>query len=137
MTPPAWLQQFADRVSEQIRAVDVLAPLGCHFFESPDQWEITLFVSATEILGGPQDGRRRVSRFFVDVQGVCNTFDHVESVTWQAQGLGAEDDLGPHLSVEGIFRGQAIWLRIPALTPRAFEPGRVADVHQRTWEEIW
>lgn len=136
-TPPPWLQSLADQVTLQMKAVEHLAPLGCHVFRSPEQWEVTIFASATEIIGGPKDGRHKPSRFFLDVQGLIALFDRVDCVAWQAQGLGPDDDVGPHLSLEGIYQGEPVWLRIPSLAPRGFPTGRQAYVHQQTWEESW
>lgn len=135
--PPEWLQELADGVATRILAVDVLAPLGCHFTCADEVWEITLFASSTEILGGPQDGGERVSRFHVDILPLFELFDSLESVYWQAQGLGFEDDLGPHLGIEGVVQGQRVWVRIPSLPPRGYSPGRQALVKKRSWEELW
>jgi hypothetical protein len=135
--PPEWLHQLADEVSASVCAVDVMSPLGCHIHRAQEHWEVTLFASATEVMGGPLDGKRRPSRFFLDIQGVTQVFDRIRSVVWQAHGLGASDDVGPHLSVEGDYRGHPVWLRIPALAPRQFPVGRIAHVHEATWEEVW
>lgn len=136
-SPPDWLREFADAIAEQIRAVDLLAPIGCHLFHAVDVWEVTLFVSSTEVIGGQHDGRERASRFFLDLQGVASVFDTVESFAWQAQDLGDDDDVGPHISVEGSYQGEAIWLRIPATAPPAFQPGRQANAYHHRWEETW
>lgn len=135
--PPEWLQDLTDRVAEAIEAVDVLAPLGCHYAETSEGWEITLFAASTEIIGGDQDGRRRPSRFFLDLDRVKSVFESVESYMWQAQGLGAMDDVGPHIAILGRYAGHPVWLRIPSVAPRQFPPGRRANVHQQNWEEVW
>ncbi len=135
--PPDWLQSLADEVANLFHAVDILAPLGCHYCQIDGTWEITLFASRTEIVGGAADGRHRTSRFHMDLKSLMGLFDEVESAYWQAQGLGAEDDLGPHLGVEGMYAGRRVWLRIPSQAPRRFPAGRHAFVHQESWEELW
>lgn len=117
--------------------MEALAPIGCHVHRSPDSWEVTLFVAATEVVGGSRDGKTCPSRFFVDVLGISRLFEKLQSVSWQAQGLGAEDEVGPHVAFEGVVHNESLWLRIPALAPRQFPPGRRAHVHQQLWEEIW
>ena len=99
--------------------------------------QVTLFASATEIIGGPQDGRVRPSRFHLDVKSLFDLFDEIDSAYWQAQGLGGGDELGPHFGIEGRYQGHHVWLRLPALPPKQFPPGRQAQVHERTWEELW
>jgi hypothetical protein len=135
--PPAWLQEFADAVAAHLHAVDVLSPLGCHVHQSAELWEVTLFASSTEMIGGSRDGQGRVSRFHVDLLGLTHLFDRIDSYHWQAQGLGAQDEVGPHISIIGRCHGQQVWLRIPSIAPKAFPPGRLAHVHQQTWEEVW
>lgn len=135
--PPEWMQPLADYVAAQFMAADVLAPIGCHFCEADGLWEITLFSSQTEIVGGSQDGGIRPSRFHLDLKNLVDVFDSVDSMYWQAQGLGYEDQLGPHVGIEGMFEGRRVWLRVLAIPPRQFPPGRQAVVQDRSWRELW
>lgn len=135
--PPEWIASLADQVSAQIIAVDFLSPVGCHFHQAEDAWEISLFASQTEILGGPQDGSRRPSRFHLDLKPLLEIFESVDAVYWQAHGLGRADELGPHVGVEGRYQGHQVWLRVLAHAPRQFPPGRRSLVHQGLWEELW
>jgi hypothetical protein len=96
-----------------------------------------VFASATEVIGGSRDGELRSSRFHVDVLGVCQLFDEIASVTWQTHRLGQRDDLGAHLSIEGQIQGESVWLRIPAVAPHPFAPGRLAHALTQQWEEVW
>ena len=61
LSPPDWLGEFADLATRAFHSQIPIAPVGCHFHrndeaESP-QWEVTLFVSSTEIFGGALDGQ--------------------------------------------------------------------------------
>ena len=135
--PPEWISQLADDVSAQLLAVDVLSPVACHFHRAEDEWEITLFASHTEVLGGPLDGLLKSSRFHFDIRPVLDLFDVVDSIYWQAQSLGDGDDLGPHLGIEGLYQGEQVWLRVLASPPQQFPPGRRALAHQGDWEDLW
>jgi hypothetical protein len=135
--PPEWLAEFTDRVTALIMAVDVLAPIGCHFCCEAGVWEVTLFAARTEVLGGPRDGQQRSSRFFLDLAGLTRLFDSVTAFHWQAHSLGKSDDLGAHVAIEGDVDGKPVWLRIPSHAPAMFDPGRVALMHDRRWEEAW
>jgi hypothetical protein len=136
-SPPEWLQQFADAVALQMHPVDLLAPVGCHFCQADDSWEIALFVSGTQIVGGKKDGVVRHSRFNVDVRAVVDLFSDVRSVSWQALPIGGDDELGPHLSIEGSCGGNTVWLRILSRPPKRFDVGRRAVVYDAAWEETW
>lgn len=135
--PPAWLKTFADAVALEMLPVDLLAPVGCHFCQIDGTWEVSLFVSSTEIVGGDQDGSLRFSRFQVDLKTVMNLFTEVAEVTWQALPLGPDDELGPHVAVHGNLAGQRVWLRILAQPPRRFGHGRRAVCYEASWEDTW
>ncbi|WP_373651257.1 MULTISPECIES: hypothetical protein [unclassified Schlesneria] len=135
--PPDWLSSFADDVTSCIRSHDDLAPLGCHFHDMDGIWEITLFASLTEVIGGPHDGRLRPSPFSVDVKPLLAAFSHVDKVTWQALRVDPSDELGPHLSIEGLVGTKPVWLRITSIAPERFEPGRHRLANQQAFKDIW
>jgi hypothetical protein len=136
-SPPIWLQELADGAAGCLTPVDLLSPLGCHFTQQDLLWEVTLFASRTEVVGGHRDGFERSSRFLVDVLALQRLFDEVEEVQWQPQRIGPDDDLGQHLSVVGRCAGEAVWLRILSRAPERFEAGRQARVYEMLWAEKW
>ncbi|MBS0263474.1 MAG: hypothetical protein JSS02_16150 [Planctomycetes bacterium] len=135
--PPPWIQELADAAALQMIPVDPLAPVGCHFCLAEGVWEITLFVSGTEVVGGSLDGRVQCSRFNLDVQAVCGIFTRVTDVSWQAHSLGDGDELGPHVAIEGIYDEHSVRLRILSFSPRRFPAGRRAEVYGPAWEDLW
>jgi len=137
--PHDWLERLANAVSRAFCAYEPLAPLGCHVHRDSDhgQWEVTLFVSSTEFFGGPRDGQVSVSRFMLDLRALINTFDDVETFYWQAHAMPEDDQLGPHLGIEGQFEGHDVWLRVTATPPSQFEPGRVINTVTNQIEHTW
>ena len=135
--PPEWLHELANAVAAQMLAVDMLAPIGCHFCEAEGKWEVSVFASNTQIVGGKNDGVLRASRFHVDMQGVTRLFSEIDKLIWQPVTLASDAEHGPHISSEGIFAGHHVALRILARAPRRFDPGRRAIVYEHLWEEIW
>lgn len=137
VVPPEWMTRFVNAVTECIYPHDVLSPLGCHYQQSNGVWEITLFASKTEIVGGPQDGLSYNSGFNIEVLALGKIFSQVETVSWQSQKLGPTDELGAHLSIEGIYDFKQVWLRITSNAPDRFEIGRRALINQEKIEELW
>lgn len=137
--PPAWLAETANRIATHIHGADPLAPIGCHYYrdELCDLWEVTIFVSFTETVGGELDGKLTRSRFSVDLKDWNDIFTEVHRFSWQAVSMGEGDDLGPHLSVEGRVGGNKIWLRIVADPPPQFQAGRIADVYGKDFHDCW
>lgn len=135
--PPEWLSHFADAVTVNILSHDLLPPMGCHFAYSKNIWEVTVFASRTEIVGGSEDGQTTDARLYVNVKEVLGLFSQVNEISWQTQPFGPYDELGSHLSIEGSHAGQMVWLRITAVAPDRFEVGRRAIVNRREFEEVW
>ncbi|MDO8945465.1 MAG: hypothetical protein Q7U75_19940 [Desulfobacterales bacterium] len=97
---------------------------------------MTLFAGSTEIVGGRRDGAVKLSRFSVDLKSIVEQFDQIG---WQSHGLGASrgDELGPHVSIEGLYQGQAVWLRVLAGAPQQFAPARRLFVHEGRSDDVW
>lgn len=139
--PPQWLAELTTVALKAFHSHNPLAPVGCHFHSNDQngaaQWEVTLFVSSTEIYGGALDGQCAYSRFMVDLKELVMAFDAVESCYWQAQTMADDDQLGPHVGVEGQFQGRSVWLRITAQPPDQFESGQVFDHHADEVQNSW
>lgn len=138
-TPPAWMQWFIDDVARGVLHQQQLSPLGCHYIHNSDDdvWEVTLFVSRTEIAGGPHDGLCMVPFLQVDVSAVMAAFDEHPRVCWQSGAADDDDQLGNHLSIEGVVEGRMVWLRLMAESPREFGPGRRVHASTGVIEDLW
>lgn len=117
---PRWLIEFVDRVAAEAMSLRAAGELGCHVFHNTghgcSEWEVTLFPDSMD-----ESGHVRLPWLFVysiDVAAVLSHFEIVTSCRWQTECFGDDDDLGAHLSVEGSYAGQAIWLRILSVQPR-------------------
>ena len=135
--PPEWAASLGDLLAEHFSTYEALSPLGCHICEADGVWEMTLFASRTEFQGGAQDGRQRAARFHLDLSGLLQHFDAIESAYWQALKLGEDDDLGPHIGIEGLYQGHRIWLRIPSQAPKQFPIGQRLLTNQQRLEDLW
>jgi hypothetical protein len=132
--PPEWLATLANEVAAQIEPLGPMGPLGCHYYPGPAGWEITVFAASTEVVGGPQDGRVLGARFEVNLKALISIFAEVTAMHWQSQTFGRQDELGAHLSIEGRYGEESVCVRIPAVSPQRFEPGR-QKAHRRRWYE--
>tara|TARA_R110002096_G_scaffold258894_1_gene452405 strand:+ start:1445 stop:1930 length:486 start_codon:yes stop_codon:yes gene_type:complete len=135
--PPQWIQDLTYDATEEIHAFDVLAPVGCHYHQIDSQWEVTIFASRTEVVGGPKDGTQTSSNFSLNLNGVYKLLDDVTEFRWQALPVDEADDLGPHVSLVGTRDGHPVWLRILAQAPVNFEPGRFISAYDGNWDEAW
>lgn len=135
--PPTFLRRLADAVLEGFVPFEATPPLGCHTYQAEDLWEMTLFVSSTELLGGARDGSRMSAVFAIDVMKVAAVFDEIEEISWQPHRIDDLDEIGAHLGMVGTYEGSRVWLRILAVAPEKFEPGRFADLKEMRFVDVW
>lgn len=138
-TAPEWLSELCDEVLEATCPLSPNPPWGCHMFwnELTSQWEVTIFASHTEVQGGAADGKRISSNFYLDLHALHEIFDEVHEFHWQALSQGEEDDIGAHISIDGTYHGDSLWLRVPSHAPECFEPGRVLNTTERELQNRW
>lgn len=134
---PQWLSEFADKIAVCLQPLEKMPPVGCHFAYHGGTWEVSLFVSPTEVVGGQFDGERYPGLFVLDLIDVLQVFDVVESAGWQPQPINEQDELCNHVSVEGYVGGHRVWLRILADSPERYAPGRYLNVADRSFLETW
>jgi hypothetical protein len=139
VNPPTWLRWFVNDVIRGIVDDCAIAPLGCHYYldSDLDTWEVTLFVSRTELWSGPHDGRPIPAPFQIDIFSVCAAFDTLPCIHWQTEKLAADDELGNHLSFEGIARGVNVWLRILRDAPEWADTGRLVHAGTGQIQDAW
>lgn len=137
--PPAWLRWFSNDAARGIIADEFHAPIGCHFFHNAadDEWEVTVFVSATEIVGGPMDGKKLPLQVQLDIVHVMNLFDETPAVHWQSDAIAEDDELAQHISFEGMARGHRVWLRVLRDPPEGTGPGRLLHTSDGEMETLW
>jgi len=136
---PGWLQNFASDAASHFFAGLSIAPIGCHCAIDQDSstWEVTLFISRTEIRGGENDGQQLPSLLTVDINAVCGLFDQSPAVHLQAIEFDDKADPGTFLSFLGSCSGHRVWLRVPSKPPVLAGTGRVQDAATGDVCDIW
>jgi hypothetical protein len=141
--PPEWLRELAGALAEHLVAAALPAPLGAHVQHTTDAeapqgvWELSIFYGKTDVVGGPQDGLQTDTPFWLDLAGVLKAFNRLDAIFWQSASLGPNDDLGPHVAIEGEYRGQAVRVRVLAAAPPQFPAARSADTIRGTFLDLW
>lgn len=137
--PPAWLRWFVNDAVRGIVDRHDAAPIGCHYYfdSESDVWEISFFLARTEVFGGAADGKHVPSGMQIDVSAVTAAFDSVPKIYWQSEKFSSEDQLGNHMSFEGVARGCQVWLRILQSPPEWAAPGRLVHAETGRIQDIW
>ncbi|MGO9462703.1 MAG: hypothetical protein ACLQVF_00870 [Isosphaeraceae bacterium] len=115
-----WLDFLLDHVGACIRADSPIDSLWLQHREEEGFWEVDIFPTAVELIGGAEDGAVVNPLFSVDLEQLRLTFDRVDDFGWNA--LGWHDGDGPFVWVEGAHLGRPLYLRVLAEDPRDDEP---------------
>ncbi len=126
-SPSVWMTELVEAVADCMESHSAAGPVGWRYHEEDDLVDLVIYATPVELLGGEYDGTIVLPGFSLDVQALQNLFERVTALNWKAQGLGPHDDVGPCLSVEGVYRGHLIWLRVLAEAPEDEEPGLEID----------
>jgi len=120
---PDWLDQLLAAVSACVEAQSPMGPLGMRYREEEGFWEVWVYPTPVELVGGRHDGRIVVPGFTLDLEQLRAAFDSVAAFGWNSLGLNSDE--GPCVSIEGHFQGD-----LPA-SAGAFPGGRRAGVEAR------
>lgn len=136
-TPPGWILTLANDVTACLDPLEPMPPLGCHYHLCETGWEISIFPSQTEIVGGPHDGRQIAPRFRVDILAMAGLFSQIAEMTWQSKSMNEDDQLGSHIAIDGLIEGEAVSVRVLKTAPACFDPGRKALINDGRLIETW
>ena len=124
-----WLDLLNDAVTGCIEADSPMGPLGLRYQEEEGFWEVLVYPTPVELVGGAHDGEVVVPGFRLDLQRLRQEFESVVAFGWNALGLNWPE--GPHVSIEGVFRGREVYLQVLAYAPADAEPGLKVDATRR------
>ncbi len=106
-----------------------MRPLGPRYREEGGFWEVWIYPTPMDLVGGRHDGAVVVLGFTLDLDRLRASFDSVVAFGWSALGLNHNE--GPHVSVEGVFQGREVYLQVLAQAPEDEEPGMKFDTTPR------
>jgi hypothetical protein len=129
MKDDAWLDRLLEEVAACVEAESPMGPLGMRYREEEGFWEVWVFPTPVELVGGAHDGEVVVPGFSLDLEELQAAFDEVVAFVWNALGLNYPE--GPHVAIEGAFQGREVYLQVLARAPEDEEPGLKVDARRR------
>jgi hypothetical protein len=124
-----WLDLLQNSVSSCIEADSAMGPLGLRYREEEGFWEVWIYPTPVEVVGGADDGEVLMPGFWLDLEQFRQEFDAVVAFGWNSLGLSWPE--GPHVSIEAVFRGREVYLQVLACAPEDEEPGLKLDATRR------
>ena len=125
---PQWLVSLVDAVGNRMEPYSATGPLAFRWRQEGDFWEIAVYYTPGEVIGGAEDGAVIVPGFSLHLQELISAFEKVADACWRSHSFGPHDSVGPHISIEGIYQGHEVWLQILAEAPEDEEPGFKVDL---------
>jgi hypothetical protein len=116
-----WIDDLAGAVAGCTLADDPMGSIGYCFQEEDGCWEVDLYPTPVELLGGAADGALVAPGFSLDLLQLQALFGRVDAVSWNTHGYHGSD--APFISVEGAYEGRDVWLRVLCAAPDDEEPG--------------
>src|SRR5262245_57080787 len=116
-----WLDGLLEAVSACVEVTSAMGPLGYRYREEDGFWEIWIYPTPVELVGGAHDGAVVAPDFSLDLEELRSFFDSIEALGWHALGLNWSE--GPHVYVEGVYEGHEVYLKVLAQAPEGEEPG--------------
>jgi len=124
-SPDAWLDELVETVAGCLMAESPMGPLGYRYGEEDDLWQIDLYPTPVELVGGAADGEVVAPGFILDIEQLRSLFDRIDAMVWQS--LGFPNGEGPHVSIEGAYHGHEVFVQVLAYAPEDEEPGMKLD----------
>ncbi len=131
---PAWVESLIDLVANCMEAHSEMGPLAFGWRQEEDHWDIMVYPTPGELMGGADDGALVSPGFSLDVQELSTAFEELVDVRWQAEAFGPHDQEGRHISIEGVYDGHHVYLQVLSDAPEDEEPGFKVDLAKGTKE---
>jgi len=122
---PQWVTRLIDTLSEFFEPIEGVARVGFDCRLNEDQWEISLYLGRTEVVGGPQDGCSEPVDFSIDLRGVTQVLENYEILEWTVIHTRNEEGVNlPHslLRIETTWEGNPITILLVSHAPHEAGP---------------
>lgn len=121
--PPTWIESLVQQLSYCLFPTELPSPLGCHYHFEMGCWEIALFPPLRQEQAEDEfhPAPCRPSRFTFDLKQATSLFEELQHIDWVAMPIDQENEVGPHLLLEGIVNNQPVLIRICSEVPARFQ----------------
>lgn len=141
-TAPDWLPEFVDKVADLFEPFIDVGRVGYECTPSTERWEISMYLGATEAVGGRVDGEVRSVAFQFDLARLYTVLEQIDEFRWSAFPVGTvgHDEPthgGEHsfISLVGQYGDNLLRLRVFCTPPSEVSPG-LRQYADGTWEAV-
>ena len=123
--PEVWLHRLLHAVAECMVALSPVGPLGYRYGGDEGVWEIDIYPTPVELIGGARDGEVLDAGFSIDIEQLRGSFERIDAVMWES--MGHPGGAGPNVTIEGRYEGHEVFIQVLAYAPVDEEPGMKID----------
>ena len=118
---PEWLSVFVHQASGLFEPLSGVGRVGsvCEFSE--DRWEARLYLGATEILGGKNDGHAQLASFEIDFVRLSQLFTQLEESRWTVSA-SADGGNSSFFTMAGFVDDHPLRLKVYSRPPKEAGP---------------
>lgn len=133
---PDWLESLVEKVAD---CMEGHGPAGsvqyrCWTEAEEDEalWEILVYPTPIELVGGAVDGTVVSPGFTLDLHALSALFEGVVAFMWEAEAFEPDDAEAPNVSIEGTYQGHSVLLRLLTEAPEDEEPGLELEIESKS-----
>jgi hypothetical protein len=123
LSAPEWLKNFLCEAADDFNPCSQTARAGFECRLTEQGWEASLFLGASEIVGGALDGQHQPVAFQFDLLSLMRRFDRVDAIDWSAELPDQSTVNGSFVTVEGVACGEPLRLHIRSMPAAGARPG--------------
>jgi hypothetical protein len=130
-----WLDRLHGAVSSCVVAHGPMGHLRLNYRKQAGHWEVKVYPTAVELMGGAQDGEVVTPSFQLDLEQLRGMFESVAALV--SNTLGGDCPEGPNVSIQGVFGGREVCMQLLACAAKNEKPGLKLDARRQYPQVDW
>jgi hypothetical protein len=118
---PEWLSVFVHQAAALFEPMSGVGRVGSQCEVVDEKWEVRLYLGATEIVGGKNDGHSQLVSFELDLARLNQLFSKVEEFHWSVSAA-ADGGNSSFVSMKGLVDQYSIGLKVYSRPPKEAGP---------------
>jgi len=115
---PDWLQTLIADLAELFEPAEDVARAGFECQPTENGWEVGLFLSRVEIVGGRYDGKAELCQFSYNLQALRSHFEEISKLQMTALPKADREEAVSFVEVRGKVQQTDVSLKIYSIPPQ-------------------
>jgi hypothetical protein len=127
---PKWLRDFVARAADLFEPLETFGRAGFDCQLDEHGWIVSMYLGATEVIGGPDDGHIEHASFRMNLEQLQSLFGTIEHFEWYSLAdtpeSGVKHSLRSLVAIHGVLSSDAehrIRLEVLSVPPTVVRPG--------------